>query len=81
MRSYSPSDAVIGSYGLDQCLDFVEQALKSGRGERKPDGPEWLEGRGIAIHAQDCAPPTEHRSESHIQTGSAHIAPRSLRLG
>ena len=28
-----PHDGVIGSYGLDQCLDFVEQALASGRGE------------------------------------------------
>ncbi len=52
-----PHDGVIGSYGLDQCLDFVEQALASGRGEPKPDGDEWLEGRGVAIHAQDCAPP------------------------
>ena len=30
-----PSDAEIGSYGLDQCMDFVEQALASGRGERE----------------------------------------------
>jgi len=50
-------DGVIGSYGLDQCLDFVEQALASGRGEPKPDGDEWLEGKGAAIHARDCAPP------------------------
>ena len=40
-----PARAAIGSYGLDQCLDFVEQALASGRGEQKPDGDEWLEGR------------------------------------
>jgi CO/xanthine dehydrogenase Mo-binding subunit/aerobic-type carbon monoxide dehydrogenase small subunit (CoxS/CutS family) len=59
-------DGVIGSYGLDQCLDYVKAALGSGRGERKPDGEEWREGRGVAIHAQDCAPPTEHRSEAHL---------------
>ena len=28
-----PSDAEMGSYGLDQCMDFVEQALASGRGD------------------------------------------------
>src|SRR6202041_2864754 len=45
-----PHDGVIGSYGLDQCLDRVEAALASGRGEAKPVGDEWLEGRGVAIH-------------------------------
>jgi CO/xanthine dehydrogenase Mo-binding subunit len=80
----SPGDSVIGSYGLDQCLDFVEQALKSGRGERKPDGDEWLEGRGVAIHAQDCAPPTEHRSESHLTLlpdGTFHLSVGSAEFG
>src|SRR4029078_10987507 len=27
-----PSDVVMGSYGIDQCLDLVEAALASGRG-------------------------------------------------
>src|SRR5262249_48875718 len=62
----TPHDGVIGSYGLDQCLDLVEEALASGRGEPLSEGAEWLEGRGVAIHAQDCAPPTEHRSEAHL---------------
>ncbi len=78
-----PHDGVIGSYGLDQCLDFVEQALASGRGERKPDG-EWLEGRGVAIHAQDCAPPTEHRSEAHLSLlpdGTYHLGVGSAEFG
>src|SRR5262249_20791416 len=77
-------DAVIGSYALDQCLDFVEQALASGRGEPKPDGDEWLEGRGVAIHAQDCAPPTEHRSESHLSLlpdGTYHLGVGSAEFG
>jgi CO/xanthine dehydrogenase Mo-binding subunit/aerobic-type carbon monoxide dehydrogenase small subunit (CoxS/CutS family) len=79
-----PHDGVIGSYGLDQCLDFVEQALASGRGEAKPEGPEWLEGRGVAIHAQDCAPPTEHRSEVHLsllQDGTFHLGVGSAEFG
>jgi CO/xanthine dehydrogenase Mo-binding subunit len=61
-----PSDAEMGSYGLDQCMDFVEQALASGRGSAKPEGDEWLEGKGHAIHMHDCIPPTEQRSEAHI---------------
>jgi CO/xanthine dehydrogenase Mo-binding subunit/aerobic-type carbon monoxide dehydrogenase small subunit (CoxS/CutS family) len=79
-----PHDGVIGSYGLDQCLDLVEKALGSGRGERKPDGTEWLEGRGVAIHAQDCAPPTEHRSEAHVSLladGTYHLGVGSAEFG
>jgi CO/xanthine dehydrogenase Mo-binding subunit/aerobic-type carbon monoxide dehydrogenase small subunit (CoxS/CutS family) len=79
-----PHDGVIGSYGLDQCLDLVEQALKSGRGEPKPDGDDWLEGRGVAIHAQDCAPPTEHRSEAHLSLlpdGTYHLGVGSAEFG
>lgn len=56
----------MGSYGLDQCMDSVEQALTSGRGEPKPAGEEWCEGRGIAMHVQEGAPPKEHRSEAHL---------------
>lgn len=80
----SASDSVIGSYGLDQCLDFVEQALGSGRGDPRPDGPEWREGRGVAIHAQDSAPPTEHRSESHLSLlpdGTFHLSVGSAEFG
>jgi CO/xanthine dehydrogenase Mo-binding subunit/aerobic-type carbon monoxide dehydrogenase small subunit (CoxS/CutS family) len=79
-----PHDGVIGSYGLDQCLDFVEQALASGRGKKKPSGADWLEGRGVAIHAQDCAPPTEHRSESHMTLrpdGTYHLSVGSAEFG
>ena len=79
-----PHDGVIGSYGLDQCLDLVENALASGRGEPKPDGDEWLEGKGVAIHGQDCAPPTEHRSESHLallSDGTYHLGVGSAEFG
>jgi CO/xanthine dehydrogenase Mo-binding subunit/aerobic-type carbon monoxide dehydrogenase small subunit (CoxS/CutS family) len=79
-----PHDGVIGSYGLDQCLDFVEEALASGRGETKPPGNEWLEGRGVAIHAQDCAPPTEHRSEVHVSllpNATYHLGVGSAEFG
>lgn len=80
----SPHDDVIGSYGLDQCLDFVEEALASGRGAKKPDDEDWLEGEGIALHAQDCAPPTEHRSEAHLSLlpdGTYYLAIGSAEFG
>ena len=75
---------MIGSYGLDQCLDFVEEALNSGRGEKKPGGDEWLEGQGLAIHAQDCSPPTEHRSQADLvlrPDGSYHLAIGAAEFG
>lgn len=59
----------IGSYGLDQCVDFVEAALNSGRGDPKPAGDEWLEGKGVAMHVQEGAPPKEHRSQSDLSLG------------
>jgi CO/xanthine dehydrogenase Mo-binding subunit/aerobic-type carbon monoxide dehydrogenase small subunit (CoxS/CutS family) len=80
----APHDVVIGSYGFDQCLDLVEEALASGRGEKKPDGDDWLEGKGIAAHAQECAPPTEHRSEAHLALlpdGTYHLAVGSAEFG
>jgi putative selenate reductase molybdopterin-binding subunit len=78
-----PHDGVIGSYGLDQCLDLVEQALATG-GQAKPEGDEWLEGRGVAIHGQDCAPPTEHRSEAQMSllpNGTYHLSVGSAEFG
>ena len=48
---------MFGSYGLDQCLDLVEQALASGRGLPKPEGDEWLEGTGVALAMLDSGPP------------------------
>jgi putative selenate reductase molybdopterin-binding subunit len=77
-------DAAMGSYGFDQCFDFIEKALASGRGEKKPEGEAWLEGSGIAAHAQDCAPPTEHRSEAHLTLqpdGTYHLAIGSSEFG
>jgi putative selenate reductase molybdopterin-binding subunit len=71
-----PSDADYGSYGLDQCLDLVQQALARGNGVAPPDGEDWLEGRGMAAAMIDCAPPTEHRSEARIALepdGSYHL--------
>jgi putative selenate reductase molybdopterin-binding subunit len=79
-----PSDIVIGSYGLEECLDRTEHALVSGGGKLKKEGDEWLEGKGIAISMLDCAPPTEHRSEARIDLladGQYHLAIGSAEFG
>jgi putative selenate reductase molybdopterin-binding subunit len=79
-----PSDIVIGSYGLEECLDRTEHALASGRGKVKKGGDDWLEGKGIAISMLDCAPPTEHRSEARIDLladGRYHLAIGSAEFG
>ena len=79
-----PSDVDFGSYGLDQCMDHVEQALASGRGEAKPEGDEWAEGTGCALAMLDCGPPTEHRSGAEMRLladGSYHLAVGSTEMG
>jgi CO/xanthine dehydrogenase Mo-binding subunit/aerobic-type carbon monoxide dehydrogenase small subunit (CoxS/CutS family) len=79
-----PGDIEIGSYGLDQCVDAVDAALKSGRGEAKPADADWMEGSGMAIAMLDCGPPTEHRSEARIDLtpdGGFHLAIGSAEFG
>jgi CO/xanthine dehydrogenase Mo-binding subunit len=79
-----PSDVGFGSYGLDQCLDLVETALASGRGNAKPDGDEWAEGTGVALAMLDCGPPTEHRSGAVMMLlpdGRYHLAVGSTEMG
>jgi CO/xanthine dehydrogenase Mo-binding subunit/aerobic-type carbon monoxide dehydrogenase small subunit (CoxS/CutS family) len=79
-----PSDVDFGSYGLDQCLDRVEAALASGRGAPKPEGEDWLEGRGMALAMLESGPPTEHRSGAEMRLladGSYHLAVGSTEMG
>jgi CO/xanthine dehydrogenase Mo-binding subunit len=79
-----PSDVDFGSYGLDQCMDLVERALKSGRGMPKPEGEEWVEGTGSALAMLECGPPTEHRSGAAMRLladGHYHLAVGSTEMG
>jgi putative selenate reductase molybdopterin-binding subunit len=79
-----PSDVMFGSYGIDQCLDLVEKALKSGRGLKKPEGDEWLEGTGIGMSMLESGPPTEHRSGAEMKLlpdGRYHLAVGSTEMG
>lgn len=79
-----PTDVKFGSYGLDQCLDLVEDALASGRGQSKPEGADWTEGKGIALSMLEGGPPTEHRSGavmSLLADGTFHLAVGSTEMG
>lgn len=61
----SPDDVIYGSYGLDQCLDLVEAALKRGDGAAPPS-PDWLVGQGVALTMIDTVPPGGHYSDTTI---------------
>jgi len=58
------TDLTYGSYGLDQCLDLVENALTSGRGEQAPDG--WPVGTGSALAMIATIPPRGHHSTVRV---------------
>ncbi|AOW93558.1 aldehyde oxidase [Rhodococcus sp. WMMA185] len=53
-------DLTFGSYGLDQCLDLAETALRRGNGIRPPDGPQWRVGEGMAAAMIATIPPGGH---------------------
>ncbi len=56
-------DVIYGSYGLDQCLDLVDAALKRGDGTEPPSA-DWLTGEGAALTMIDTVPPGGHFSDS-----------------
>jgi CO/xanthine dehydrogenase Mo-binding subunit/aerobic-type carbon monoxide dehydrogenase small subunit (CoxS/CutS family) len=51
-------DLIWGSYGLDQCLDLAEGALRRGNGAAAPDG--WLVGEGMAASMIATMAPRGH---------------------
>jgi CO/xanthine dehydrogenase Mo-binding subunit len=64
--STEPDDVEIGSYGLDQCLAIVREALRRGNGVRAPAGEGWLAGQGLALGMLDTIPPGGHRADARI---------------
>lgn len=63
-------DLVFGSYGLDQCLDLVQNALRSGRGLPPPDGPQWGVGEGMASSMIATVPPRGHFADASVTVSS-----------
>jgi len=61
----SPDDVIYGSYGLDQCLDLVDEAMRRGDGDQPPS-PDWLVGQGTALTMIDTVPPGGHYSDTTI---------------
>jgi putative selenate reductase molybdopterin-binding subunit len=57
-------DAQYGSYGLDQCLTLVKDALERGGGLEPPSSDDWLVGQGVALGMIDSVPPGGHFSNS-----------------
>jgi CO/xanthine dehydrogenase Mo-binding subunit/aerobic-type carbon monoxide dehydrogenase small subunit (CoxS/CutS family) len=73
-------DVEYGSYGLDQCLDLVEQAMA----EEKPAPPGWAAGWGMALGMLDTIPPRGHFSTAHITltaTGDFELAVGTAEFG
>ena len=62
-----PDDVEIGSYGLDQCLDWVQAKLQEGGGPEAPDGPGWCEGSGLALAMIETTPPRGHCGMARIE--------------
>jgi putative selenate reductase molybdopterin-binding subunit len=83
-ESEATTDTEFGSYGLDQCLDLVQAAMKRGNGVKRPKGADWLEGQGMAISMHGAVPPTEHRSEARLglgPDGNYHLAIGTAEFG
>ena len=58
-------DVIYGSYGLDQCLDLVERAMKAGAPDPQLSA-EWLVGDGIALTMIDTVPPAGHIADCFV---------------
>ncbi|MDF2492420.1 MAG: aldehyde oxidase [Microbacterium sp.] len=57
-------DLVWGSYGLDQCLDLAEAALRRGNGVDAPAG--WLVGEGMAASMIATMAPRGHIAQTSV---------------
>ncbi|NLU82155.1 molybdopterin cofactor-binding domain-containing protein [Rhodococcus sp. HNM0569] len=57
-------DLTFGSYGLDQCLDLAEKALRRGNRAPVPDGPAWRVGEGMAASMIATVPPRGHFADA-----------------
>ncbi|GEM29937.1 hypothetical protein NN3_09440 [Nocardia neocaledoniensis NBRC 108232] len=57
------SDLTFGSYGLDQCLDTAQRALRRGNGVTAP-GPDWRTGEGMAVAMIATVPPRGHHADA-----------------
>jgi CO/xanthine dehydrogenase Mo-binding subunit/aerobic-type carbon monoxide dehydrogenase small subunit (CoxS/CutS family) len=59
-------DVEYGSYGLDQCLRLVKEAMDRGGGLPPPSSDDWLVGQGMALGMIDTVPPFGHLAEVSV---------------
>ncbi|BBZ34598.1 molybdopterin-dependent oxidoreductase [Mycolicibacterium confluentis] len=72
-------DLTFGSYGLDQCLDLTEAALKRGNGITAPDDPQWRVGEGMAVSMIATIPPRGHFADASVSVDPDGVY--TLRVG
>ena len=78
------TDLLFGSYGLDQCLDLVEQSLARGDGDPTPPGDRWAVGEGVAASMIATIPPRGHHAEASVTLstdGTATVSVGSAEFG
>ncbi len=59
------TDVHCGSYGLDQCLDLVEDALNADD-TPPPEGAQWRVGSGMALSMIHTIPPRGHHATARL---------------
>lgn len=64
-------DVHYGSYGLDQCVTLVRDALDRGKERYRAAGlddvgPEWVTGEGAALSMIDTVPPRGHFAHTRV---------------
>jgi len=65
-HGHAEADVVWGSYGLDQCLDLAEDALRRGNGVEPPAGDQWKVGEGMAAAMIATMAPRGHTARTNI---------------
>ncbi|MGY4710236.1 molybdopterin-dependent oxidoreductase [Mycolicibacterium sp. CBM1] len=63
-------DLAFGSYGLDQCLQLAQSALRRGNGVAPPPGPQWRVGEGMALAMIATIPPRGHLADATVTVNS-----------
>ncbi|WP_375497905.1 molybdopterin-dependent oxidoreductase [uncultured Jatrophihabitans sp.] len=59
-------DLIWGSYGLDQCLDLAQDALRRGNGVEPPSGDHWQVGEGMAVAMIATMAPRGHVAKTTV---------------
>ena len=63
-------ELTFGSYGLDQCLDLAQAALRRGNGVAAPNGPQWRTGEGMAVGMIATMAPRGHLARVSVSLTS-----------